>query len=551
MNAAPASPAATPAETFAPFPLRAALGVALGFLVAAAAFHLLPHDPTAPLNPITAAADPLAAHPELLQKKQPGERRILFVGASLSYGYPFGPQASYARVLEECLRAVFPGERILVKALAKPAIESSRLAEMVDAALAAEPDCVWIDLGGNELGARLFFGRELVPTDWLGRLGDHGTRSRELFASLVPKATQTAAFAGEEAIGPLLLRLLEARPAKPLMSGLPVSTADRAALAARLRQHLRGMASAVRSKNADVTFMVSPYDLAGGWPRGMTEQRADVDAAVLAYHRGERAPRATVAALAERYPDRADVQFLFGRRLLELGELAAADVALRRARDLDPAPLHLVGAIEATVRSEAAALDVPVLEPAAAALLPGSTIPDPACYLDPSHWTLEGNLHGARYLAEHLSARGLLPPLPATWRATFEAAGKAYLDAAIDQAARARAAAEMQRATGVYHMLFGNPREGLLPLTDGVAWFASILEGPQTTMWFDWSIRVLWCAAVVAGRDAELLSGAPAQRDARVLALGAALWRAARSGDARRLVLRIVDGESFAAISGG
>lgn len=532
-------------EPRAPFPLRTCLQVALGFVLSAAAFHAWPNDPCAVLNPVTGVDDPLALHSQLKAKKAAGETRVLFVGASLTFGYPYGLKASFANVVEAGLHAVFPGRNIVVKAIAKPAIDSTRIADMVDAALDAEPDAVWVVVGGNEVGARLFLERNLVPADWLGKLSDHGTRSRGLFLWLAPRAAQTEAFAGGDVLGAVLGKLYLARPGQPVVGGLPVPPGDREVLADRTRAALRKMAKAAAQRRVPIAFLLSAYDLAGGWPRGMTERAADVDAAVLSYRRGERVELATAAALAVRHPARADVHFLLGRLRLEAGDPDAARAEFIRARDLDPAPLHLIGEVERAIVEEGQAHAVPVLTPDEGVYLAGQGLQDPACFLDPAHWNLDGIRRGATRIAELLAERGIVPALPEGWRATFDTAARAYLEQAVDPKSRAYCEAEMARATGAYHMLFGNVRDGVFPLVAGVEWFTGIVEGPETTMWGDWAARVLFCAAAAADRSDELSAGTHSEQVARMAGLSRALWRAGKDGTARAFVWRILDGESL------
>ncbi|HLU40486.1 MAG TPA: hypothetical protein VK081_13970 [Planctomycetota bacterium] len=528
-----------------PFPLRTCLHVALGFVGAAAAFHLWPHDPCAVLDPVTGVEDPLGMHEELRRPKEPGEIRVLFIGASLTFGYPYGLQASYATLLEVGLRAVFPDRRLVIKPIAKPAIDSTRVAEMVVGVLPAQPDAVFADFGGNEIGARIFLGRNLLPDDWLGRLADHGTRARGAFLALATRDRAKDAFAGEDVLQTILGRLLDARPARPLVGGLPVSARDRDLLAERTRQSMRRMAAATRAAGVPLVFLVSPYDLAGSWPRGMVEQVPAIDAAVLAHQRGTPVSPETAEALAAAHPDRADVQFLLGKVLLARGEQERARAAFERARDLDPAPLHTIGEVARAMAEEGRALGLDVLHPDAATCREGSDIPDPTCYLDPAHWNLEGASLGAAFFARALAGRGIVPPLPPGWRDVFDRAVRDYLDRTVPEARRAWCKAEMERATGAYHMLFGNVRDAVLPLADGVQWFTGLLEGPDTTMWNDWATRLLFCAAAVADRVGELTAGTHDAQVARMTALVHALWRAGKAGKARAFVERILDGESF------
>ncbi len=530
------------------FPRRALLQLAAGFVVGASAWHLWPWDPTSVLAPIPGPKDPLALHPELAAPKQPDEIRIVCVGDSLTFGYPYGLHASFAAIAEAGLRAVWPERRILVKAIAQPAIDSTQIVTMVEASLASKPDAIVVTLGGNEVGSRLFHGRALTSDGLLDEISDHATRSRLAFQALAPSAIATVATTSEgrpDLVAGLVARALDARPGKPVVGALPVSASDRAALAERARGSLRAMAAAARAAGVPLLFAPSPYDLVGAWPRGMTAVDRDVDGAVLAWQRGEPITRTVAEALVRVHPDRADVHALLGRVLLAAAEPRAARAAFERARDLDAAPLHPIGEVIATIRSEGEALGVPVLDADAGTYLPGTDLPDPTCFLDPQHWTVEGAQRAAAWFVERLAAERLLPPLPGDWRATFDAAAAAHVAHVVPAAARQSATAEMARATAVYHLLFGNARDAALPMAAGIEWLAGALPGPEATVWVDWATRLAIATAGAAGRIDALFAGTPDAQNQRGIALTKAMWTAARERKLREYVLALIGGAAF------
>lgn len=524
------------------FPLRACLHVALGALLAAAAFHLWPHDPCALLDPGMAVEDPLAEHPELRAPKAADETRVLFVGSSLTAGFPYGLEASFPRVVEEGLRDLFPERRIVVRALAKPALDSTRLAELVDAALLAEPDAVWVVLGDSEVAGRLFAERDLAPRGWIGWLSDHGTRSRDLFRALAPAPAPPAE---GEVLAPVIGRLPRARAAAPVVAGLPVPARDLRLLAQRTQGSVGRMAAAAEARGVPLALLLTPYDLAGSWPWGMVERAEDVDAAVLAFRRSGEVDLPQAEALARLHPERADARFLLGQALLAAGEPEAARGELIRARDLDPAPLHLIGEVERAILAQGALLGVPVFALDEGTYLPGTRVPDPACFLDPGHWSVEGIRRGAAYVAQLLSEHGTLGRLPPDWRPAFDAAAGAHLSRVVDEQHRGLCAAYAERTTGLFHATFGNVRDGALPLADGVQWYTGILEGPDDPLWIEWALRVLRCAAAAADRSEELSAGPQAAQGVRLSGLARRLWRDGADGRARELVWRILDGEDL------
>lgn len=527
------------------FPRRALLQIAAGVTGGAALWHLLPYDPTAVLNPIRGLEDPLALHPELATPRVPGEVRVLCVGDSLTFGYPYGLPASFAAIAEAGLRAVLPDRRVLVKAIAKPAVDSVQVAAMLEASLPAEPDLVLAVVGGNEVGARLFLGKNLTPSDLLETIADYSTRSRTFFVGLAADAGRPNGAADPDLLGGLVARVLDARPGLPVVGALPVSRGDRAALAQRARGSLRRMAAAARDAGVPLLFAPSPFDLAGAWPRGMTTVARDADRAVFAWQLGQPPIRSVAEALARHHAERADGHALLGRVLLAAREPEAARAAFVRARDLDEAPLHMIGEVDAAIRSEGAALGVPVVDVEADTYLPGTQIPDPALFLDPQHWNLEGARRCATWLVGQLSTRGVLGSLPGGWRTTFDRAVTAHLDRAVDATRRQGAIAEMARATAAYHMLFGNVRDAALPLADGVGWLATVLPGPESTVWVDWALRLTIATAGAGDRIDELFGGTPEAKNKRANALTRTMWDAARAGRLRAYVAELVGGAAF------
>lgn len=527
------------------FPRRTLLQIAAGLTGGAALWHLLPHDPTAVLNPILGLEDPLALHPELATPRVPGELRVLCLGDSLTFGYPYGLPASFAAIAEAGLRAVFPDRRVLVKAIAKPAVDSVQVAAMLEASLAARPDLVLAVVGGNEVGARLFFGKSLTPAGLLEAIADHGTRSRMFFLGLAASAAGASGPADPDLLGGLVARVLDARPGVPVVAGLPVSQGDRAVLTQRARGSLRRMAAAARGAGVPLLFAPSPFDLAGAWPRGMTTLARDADRAVFAWQLGQPPMRSVADALVRHHPGRADVHALLGRVLLAAYEPEAARAAFVLARDLDEAPLHMIGEVEAAIRSEGDALGVPVVDVEADTYLPGTKIPDPALFLDPQHWNLDGARRCATWLVGQLLTQGVLASLPDGWRTTFDAAVTAHLDRAVDAERRKGAIAEMARATAAYHMLFGSVRDAALPLADGVEWLASVLPGPDSTVWVDWALRLTIATAGAGNRIDEVFGGTPEAKNKRANALTRTMWDAARAGRLRAYVAELVGGAAF------
>ncbi len=522
------------------FPLASVLCLAAGCALAAGAFHLVPYDPCTALPRWKGVDDPLDAHPELRAAKAPGEVRVLFVGASLTAGFPYGESASFARGIEAGLAAVFPGKLVRVRALGRPSLDSPELVPLVEEALSVEPDAVWVVLGEGEVGARLFLDRDLVPRDWLAWIEDHASRSRVLFGALAVRGPAPTA---NSLLVPLLKHLPAARPGEPLVEALPVPAADREVLAERTRAAVRRMAGAARERGVPLALLLGSHNLAGAWPCGMTTGSPEVDAAVLAWRRSGAADLERARELVEAHPERADARFLLGRALLEQGDAGAARRELLAARELDPGPLHLIREVEQALLAEGAHQGLRVHALDEGLWLSGTEIPDPACFLDPGHWNLEGVRRVAAHVAELLSAEGVIPALPAGWEARFDDALAAHLAQSLTPEARARAESTAMRSAGLLVAALGNLRDGSYLLAGGLAALAPIAGRPDHPDWSPWALTLVRCAMAAAGRSAELAEGTSLERAERMHALVQRLWTDAARGEAEAFVSCILAGE--------
>ncbi|MFQ5504747.1 MAG: hypothetical protein ACE5F1_08135, partial [Planctomycetota bacterium] len=158
-------------------------------------------------------------------------------------------------------------------------------------------------------------------------------------------------------------------------------------------------------------------------------------------------------------------------------------------------PMHMTRALAAALRAEAEAAARPCLD-MNAPLADSTGLPDPRYFLDHAHLTVEGHARTAVYLAERLSALGLVPALPHGWREAFEKALRAH-NARFDERAERAAASEMRMSSGTFFLLFGNFREALPELTGAFESGATgVIEQDA-----DLALKLMFCAYALAGQQ--------------------------------------------------
>jgi lysophospholipase L1-like esterase len=499
------------------FPLRAVFGLGLAWLLGTIASNAVGFDPTSELPAVSTPGAPPPALGRAGDKRAPGELRVVAVGSSLTAGYPYPAGCGYADLMQHGLAALHPERRIIAVSYAKPALDSTGLADMVDRLVRDhDPSLICVELGSNELANRIFGGRPLLPRHPLAWLHDRASRARQLFR-LLP---ETKGGKQQELEKQLELWVLDSKHGEPHFDALPVSADEQQLLVERLRRSMRRISEAGRAAQVPVVFLVTCYGLGGAWPWGLSAGglQREVDALVERTWKGlDPGLLPETERLLARWPQRADLHFVHGLLLRARGETAAR-AAFERARDLDQAALHLTGPIQAAIEAEAAALGRPCLSldaPFVARARDG--IPGPEHYLDYGHLDLEGHFLAAEFLTDRLAGLGLLPALPDAWQERFSAAVRAAagaLRARLDPALAAfyfdQAPANIANADAGFSMLFGNYREAV-PYTK---------HAVRVHVWRrDVAARFLYCVYGYAGLTDELVGGAPAERAARALRL--------------------------------
>ena len=427
--------------------------------------NLVPYDRAADMPPVSLPPERIASLADLPPLPQPGEIRLLFVGASLTAGYPYQPgdRVGYPDLVGETLTFLLPERKVVWRTLAVPALDSPRLVELGRMALAYRPRALLFCVGANEFSNRLFYGRHLLPAGPLARVADHFSRARVLVRRLhrwLDPPDRASSLVTQDRIRE---KILTGAPGRPAIGGLPVSIADREYLIARMEENMARIHRHCAAAGVPLLFLASPDNLGGAWPWAVVDRPEPAGlAATVARCRAGKGSPAEVERLLDLAPGRADLHFMRGLLRQGDGQFAAAREDFLRAATLDQAPMRATPRIRAALRRRAAALGRPCIELDAGLVTPASgEIPDPAFFLDHAHITMAGQARVALHLVGALAEAGRLPPLPAGWRERARTHLAGYLEGRIDPAVRGAAQAVMLWSRGNYFLLFGNYRDAL------------------------------------------------------------------------------------------
>ena len=254
--------------------------------------------------------------------KGTGVVRIFVVGESTAFGYPFGPEGSFARFLELRLAAAAPQGRIAeVINAAAPGVSSEDVLEVVREVLAYEADLVVVGVGQNEFinhpwrGTSVWLDEVQIK---LRRTAIHGALQRAARSDVQPAGDDLKTFLN--ALSPL-----EASPLAPedprREHGLEF-----------FRSRLERIAEAARARAVPLAFMTQASNLRDWKP-------FSGDAAASA--------------------------FTEAKSLDGAGRHTEALAAYRRARDLDGLPVRASTAINDVIHQVASERGAALIDVAA------------------------------------------------------------------------------------------------------------------------------------------------------------------------------------------
>ncbi len=114
---------------------------------------------------------------DLERHRSPGSVRVVVLGGSSTYGFPYGDSISHPRFLAHRLEELFPGRTVEVANLAGMSYGSHRIAGLLRWALTLDPDLVVLDTGHNEFVERAAYDRAIGGLRGSARSGSASRRA--------------------------------------------------------------------------------------------------------------------------------------------------------------------------------------------------------------------------------------------------------------------------------------------------------------------------------------------------------------------------------------
>jgi lysophospholipase L1-like esterase len=345
------------------------------------------------------------------------EVRILVVGGSLVYGWPYDDRVSFPRLLEIGLAATRPGVRWRVLNFGAPGWGTTRIRRIADELAVLDADVVVLAAGHNEMLEwatwRQVAERPGIRTlTWLVA----NSRLAAALASLV-RQTSTATLQGPGAL--------------PL-----VDETSREALVLRYVENLSDTIERFRGAGARVYLATLPANLrdtapftldAPGEPEGAADPKAVRRYREILSLLSRGSPEEALArcrTLIASQPGSARARYVCARALEDARAAAGSRIAAayRQALDLDRRPLRAFGALNRSVREIARASGAGLVDlDAALSEVSRNGVPGDALFVDNCHVNLRGAALMATAVARALAADNWLPA-DASWEAPFQRA---------------------------------------------------------------------------------------------------------------------------------
>jgi tetratricopeptide (TPR) repeat protein len=289
----------------------------------------------------------------LERPKPPGTRRIFVLGGSSAFGLYVGAQAAFPAVLEHRLAERRPAQRWQVVNLGCAGWASDRVANVLPAVLALEPDLVGPGSGlgaAGRLRARLLQASALFA--WLDHAVSSTLRSAETRAL---REEVAAAEAGRIATYEPRAVAAEERsvPDEGFFRGAERSYAA----------NLRRLASLSREASVPLLLVLPVANLvsapslsahAPGFDRAADFMTAMEEASVLQAQGRHEEASARLARAALLSPRHARAHYQLGLELLRAGRRGEGEAALQRASDLDVRTHRITAGLEGVFLNVAA-----------------------------------------------------------------------------------------------------------------------------------------------------------------------------------------------------
>ncbi len=356
---------------------------------------------------------------DLERRRSPGSVRVVVLGGSSTYGFPYGDSISHPRFLAHRLEELFPGRTVEVANLAGMSYGSHRIAGLLRWVLTLDPDLVILDTGHNEFVERAAYDRAIGGDTSLGALR-LGLASSRLFGLLSSGVTGLRARVAPVATEGGLFGLDVSREEGRLFT---LEEKDR--VAGLFRERVRGMALECQRAKVPLLLLTTPSNLRDWKPETLAfvyplpREREHEFLQHLA--RGIRAldglrPEEALTELdaAMAIDDRHAVTVFQRARALEALGRDEDAAAYERARDLDPVPIRALSAMNDAVREVASETGSAFVDVAAAyADASPRHVPGHELFVDYCHPNDRGHQLTADTVARGIVDQRLLPGLPA------------------------------------------------------------------------------------------------------------------------------------------
>lgn len=273
-----------------------------------------------------------------------GTLRILCLGGSSAYGFPFGQETAFAHWLQQLLEVCQPQKRWEVLNLGAMSYGSSRILGLMPEFLRLKPDVILLYAGHNEFVER---------THATAGSGPEGLRVVQLLRARLGRNNQPA------------------NSAEVYRETVHLSSEkERDTTIARFRENYRQIIAIAQAAHVPIIVSTMPSSLKDWKPDGseffrLKDQKSGKEKFARAcklMDSGEMEEALTLFTVIEKLdPTCADLHFRKGRCLYQLGRFEEAGKAFILARDNDASPQRALSSINEAILDAANSAKVPCI----------------------------------------------------------------------------------------------------------------------------------------------------------------------------------------------
>jgi tetratricopeptide (TPR) repeat protein len=336
----------------------------LGFSRQAHVYH---EDPARGVYATTAAAAKRSFNSQQFQSRKPDNGfRIFVLGGSSAWGFPWGAEVAFTKVLGDALQSSWPERRVEAVNAAAMSYGSNRMRVLAHEVAGYEPDAVILFEGHNEFVENRFYTEVVDRRESLDRI--NGVLDHWRLYSLLFRFAERLRRGGSNANPGL-----DSKTTGELI-GLDVAREDatgkgeeeKRLVRVRFEENLRAIVDLLNVRGRVVVLCTVPSNVRDWAPNqslfepglNQASRKAVLDALDRSNHllgSGDAAGAAGVLEEAARTsPGYAETHFRLGHAYEVLSRWADARAAYMRARDLDAQPARVLSAFNDTIRRVAA-----------------------------------------------------------------------------------------------------------------------------------------------------------------------------------------------------